>query len=277
MIKNGYATLGQYKAYGVANATPDYPDDTVIEGLIDAASRYIDSAAGRRFFPRVETRYFSVVPSPKLWLDDDLLEVITLTNGNGDAIAAASYNLLPRNEYPKYAVQLLPSSNVYWQQDSSSDGEYVIPLAGFWGYHEYYSTAWKAITTVVEVGDLNAVDTTFTVADASALDKTGSQLIKIDNELMTIAYTVLADVTVDKRGDNGSTGAIHTNGSTVYLYQYPADITEACLEIVNGIYKRRTGENVTASSILTAGGVLVTPRDVPDLVVSILRRYARIV
>lgn len=46
-ITNGYATLAEAKAYlGIA----DNVDDTMLERMVEAASRAIDSIAGRRFY-----------------------------------------------------------------------------------------------------------------------------------------------------------------------------------------------------------------------------------
>ena len=274
---NTYATLAEFRDYAVANQSPDAADDVVIEKILNAASRYIDGKTTRQFYPRIETRYYSVISDAKLWLDDDLLEIITLLNGDGTAITSADYNLLPRNAYPKYAVQIKSTSSVYWQTDDA-EGEYVIPLAGYWGYHEQYTMrAWKAVTTLAEAGILNATDLTFTLTSAAGLDVTGGQIIKIDNELMLTSSKAGNDLTVVARGENGSTAATHAIASIVYLWKPQNDIVEATLEIANGIYKRRTGENATSSSTLTTGGVIVTPRDVPDFASAIIRYYTRIV
>jgi len=275
---NAYATLAEFRDYAIANGAPNAADDVVIEKVLNAASRYIEGKTARQFYPRVDTRYYSVISDDKLWLDDDLLEVITLLNGEGTAILAASYNLLPRNAYPKYAVQLKSTSSVYWQTDDDAEGEYVIPLLGYWGYHDQYTyRAWKVITTLGEVGVLNAADLTFTLTSAAGLDATGGQLIKIDNELMLTSSKATNDLTVVARGENGSTAATHAIGSTVYLWKPVADIVEATLEIANTVYKRRTGENEASSSVLTTGGVVITPRDIPDFSRSIISYYTRIV
>jgi len=253
-------------------------DDAVIEKIIDAASRYCDDATGRRFYPRVETRYFTVPNGCQLWFDDDLLAVTSLLNGEGTAITSGDYNLLPRNEYPKYAVRLTETTSVYWQVDTNSNSEYVISVTGVWGYNELYATrAWKLITTLNEVGILNATDTTFTLTSAAGLDATGGQIIKIDNELMQTKSKAGADLTVEARGENGSTAATHAIASSVYLWMVQPEVVEATLEITNGIYKRRTGENAESSSVLTTGGVIITPRDIPDLARGILMKFARIV
>jgi len=275
---NAYATLNEFRDYAVANQAPDAGDDVVIDKILNATSRYIDGKTARVFYPRIETRYYSVPNSRNLWLEEDLLAVITFLNGEGTAILAADYNLLPRNAYPKYAVRLTDSTNVYFQVDDDSNSEYVIALTGMWGYHELYTTrAWKLITTLNEIGVLNATDVTFTLTSAADIDATGGQIIKIDNELMAVKSKAGVDLTVVARGENGSTAATHAIGSSVYLWQPQVDIVEACLEIANTVYKRRTGENEASSSVLTSGGVIVTPRDIPDFSRAIIKQYARIV
>jgi len=275
VIRNGYVPLAVFKEYGVPNAATNANDDTIIESLVEAASRYIDDMTGRKFYPRIETRYYNAISDPQLWLDDDLLEVTTLTNGNDVAITSASYNLLPKNAYPKYAIRLIATSNIYWQPDSSASSEYVIDVLGVWGCHEKYATdAWKSITTMNNSGQLSAAATTVTLTSVSSLDTSGGQIIKIDSEFMHTVSVAGAVVTIE-RAANGSTAATHDDSSTVYLWQYPADVVEACRQIVNGMYKRRTGENVSAETTITAGGVLVMPRDIPTVANTLLRRYAR--
>ena len=275
MILNGYSSLEDFKTYGISNAVIDEADDAILEKIIGSASRYIDNQTGRTFYPRVETRYYNAVSSRKMWLDDDLLEVISLTNGEGTAIVATSYNLLPLNEYPKYAVNLIPSSNIYWQLDSSSNEEGVIDLEGIWGYHERYATdAWKEITTLT--AGINDVVVAFLMVNTASINEMGGQLIRVDDEIMRVEGKAFTAVTVE-RGVNGSTAAAHLIAAPVYLWTYPDDITNCCWDIVNGIYKRRTGENASSTSVLTSAGVIVTPRDITDYAAAIIATYKEIV
>ena len=132
-ITNGYSSLAEYKKYHDIGST-DTDDDAVIEDLIEAASRYIDAQSGRTFYARTETRYFSVPGSRELRFDDDLLTITTLTNGDATTIASTEYYFLPRNVTPKYALNLKESSSVAWYPDSDNNYEYVISVAGTWGF-----------------------------------------------------------------------------------------------------------------------------------------------
>ena len=102
-ITNGYATLAEYKAWiavrGLAGAVgTDASDDTVIELLIEAASRYIDRETARRFFLTAtdETRYYQADESNKLWVD----EIGSLTSISVDYLGTrATYTALNSTDY----------------------------------------------------------------------------------------------------------------------------------------------------------------------------------
>lgn len=139
-ILNGYCTLAEYKAYQAARGQTmitDATDDTVIEDMIEAASRFIDRKTGRTFYSRSETRYFDVPENGRreLRLDDDLLTITTLTNGDGAVLTSTlDYNLVPKNTAPYYAIKLKQSSVHYWTQDGNGNIEDVISIIGTWGY-----------------------------------------------------------------------------------------------------------------------------------------------
>ncbi len=134
-IENGYATLDQYKGFADVDST-DGDDDAAIEKIIEGVSRYIDLKTQRTFYARTETRKYSLPPDGgrELELDDDLLTITTLTNGDDVEIEATDYNLIPINETPKSAIRLKQTSTIFWALDSDGNSEFVIDVAGTWGY-----------------------------------------------------------------------------------------------------------------------------------------------
>jgi hypothetical protein len=136
-ITNGYTTRQEVLDLIRAEST-DVLDDAVIDALITQASRWIDRHTGRTFYARTETRLYDVPDydddGRTLFLDDDLLTVTTLTNGDLVVLTTADYFLLPRNETPKYAVKLKDVSDKIWEVDSNSSSEGVISLVGTWGF-----------------------------------------------------------------------------------------------------------------------------------------------
>lgn len=132
-ITNGYATLQEYKDYADITST-DATDDGALEDLIETASRFIDTQTLRTFYARTETRSFNVPDGRKLTLDDDLISITTLTNGDDEVLTTSDYILEPANETPKFAITLKQSSTKRWELDSDSNSEQVIDVAGSWGW-----------------------------------------------------------------------------------------------------------------------------------------------
>ena len=135
-ITNGYTTRAAVLDMLRAQST-DAVDDTVIDSMITKASRYIDLETTRTFYARTETHYFDV-PRPynrELLMDDDLLTVTTLTNGNAEVLTTSDYVLLPYNDSPKYAIKLLDVSDKIWEVNSTTNSaERAISLIGAWGW-----------------------------------------------------------------------------------------------------------------------------------------------
>jgi len=74
-ITNGYATLAEAKYYMTSRGltmSVDTNEDTVIEDLIEAASRYIDKATGRKFWVDTNdtTRYYTTDDPEVVFIDD---------------------------------------------------------------------------------------------------------------------------------------------------------------------------------------------------------------
>ena len=274
-IINGYTTLQSVKDLLKITAT-DTTDDAVIEDMIGQVSRYIDAEAGRKFYPRIETRYYNVPRDRRqLTLDDDLLVLTSVTNGDGDAVVAADYTILPANAYPKFAIRLTDTTSEYWDVDSNSNSEQVIDVLGWWGFRQDYGTrAWITGSTLNEGAGLNATDLTFTVTSGT-LFKAG-QIIKIENEIMMISSVSTHDITVPMRGDNGSTAATHANATPVYIWAVEPQIEQACRMIVKNFYHNRFGQNTSAVATITAAGVVLAPEDIPASAIKIMQSFRRV-
>ena len=195
-IANGYCTEAEFKLYADTSSTGTNAT-AIIEDIIEGVSRYIDGETGRKFYSTTGTRYYSIPDldyhgGRELKLDADLLSITTLTNGDDATIAATESYKWPRNNTPYSSIILKEGSAEYWTYDSEGNTEYVISVAGAWGY---------------------------------------------------------------------STTAPH-------------DIRQACLSIANKAFKR-FGENATSDTIITAGGVVITPRDIPAAAARTMRYYKK--
>lgn len=101
-ITNGYATLAEYKAWiavrGLAGSVGiDTSDDSVIEILIEAASRYIDRETAKRFYINSsdETRYYTADDPAEVRIDP----ISTVTSVSVDYVNARVYTALTTSDY----------------------------------------------------------------------------------------------------------------------------------------------------------------------------------
>lgn len=279
-IVNGYCTLAEYKAYASAagqTMAADTADDTIIENLINAASRYIDGQTQRRFYPSVETRLYDIPDETNndrvLMLDDDLLSLTTFLNGDAVEITSSDYKLLPYNVMPKYAVRLKDTSDVAWETDTSASDEGVLSVAGFWGYHDFFSSrAWASVGTIAAAMDSDTASITMTSGHSVVQD----DVIKIDTEIMLVSAVSSNTVTPQKRGDNGSTAAAHLILAPVSAWRTMDDIKQATFEIVNNAYRRRFGQNLSGQTMTTPAGLVISPADVTETARKTMNRLGRI-
>jgi hypothetical protein len=275
---NSYATLAEYKAFVTARgqtSSTDTADDAVIERLLKASSRYIDNACGRFFYPYVQKRYFSLPDEDDLDLnalkmDADLLEVISITNGDDTDVPSTEYTLRPRNQSPYLYVRMIDNSTYYWTVDSAGDTKDVIEITGIWGFHNRYSAAWMLGSTAAEAMD--ASETGYDVTSGTLFSI--GDLIKFDNELGYVSNVVTNTLT-NTRGENGSTAATHLTSINVYIWQYMDEVKTATLETAMQAYKRRFGQSSSNIQTVTAAGVVLTPRDIPAMAVDFIRTFRK--
>jgi len=122
-LTNSYATLAEYKAWiavrGLSGSVgTDTSDDSVIETLIEAASRHIDRETGKRFYLNAtdETRYYTADEDNAYRIKIDPLGTLTSVSVDYSAtrsytlLVAADYDLLPDNAaldgYPYTEIEI---------------------------------------------------------------------------------------------------------------------------------------------------------------------------
>lgn len=131
-------------------------------------------------------------------------------------------------------------------------------------------------TLYIEDDDLLSI-TTLTNGDSTVLTTTDYILLPANSyPKYGIKLKDSSDYSWEEDSDGNDEQAITILGSWGYSTTAPADIVEACLEIATAFYHRRFGENMAAESTLTAGGVMITPRDIPASARSIIANYVRL-
>lgn len=233
-VINGYCTLADLQAF-IPNSTN--ANTTMLEQSIEAASRAIEGATGKLFYPSIKTNSYDLPRgyfSSELCLKDDLLELLTFTNGDATTLAATEFDLWPYNWYPKASVILKDTSDYSYQAPTSGDTHGVIDVLGVWGYHQNYSVAWLTGSTLN--GAISSTSAT-SVTVTSGTSFVAGHIIRVDNELMRVTNVVTNTLTVD-RGWNGSTAATHLTGVTAYIWRAQADIIRATLIQAARLYRR---------------------------------------
>ncbi len=238
-----YASIADVKGVLGITATTD---DTMIRKIVESASRSIDSYCNRYFMTQSATKYFDG-SGTRLWIPD-LLTVTTLkTDEDGDGTYENTFQVVTEPvDYLLYGTGLEDSYNTYPKTriEIAEDSDYGsfasgikrgVQIAGLWGYGDGISaTPYIADTTITE--DLTAGESAIDVTAVTNLS--AGQLILIGSEQYYIYSISTLTLTVEA-GVNGTTQATHSSGATIYIYQYPSDIRQACIDLATALYEMR--------------------------------------
>ena len=265
-------------------------DDVLMLDLIREVSRMMDSSAKTVYYPFIQTRNydiprFNVSPWSNLYaipydvfpytahvggayqsyltFDLYLLDLLTLTNGEGTTIASSKYYLYPSNYYPKRGVRLKPTSGTVWLPATTGEWEQVIQVQGVWGYHEDYTNAWVDTAATLSAAITTTSATTFTCTTGKI--KAG-QLLKIDSEYFyaSAVTTGASDTITVVRGANGSTAATHLISTAISYWQVDYSIQSLCRMATAAMYRLR--DNPVGDTVVYEGRVFQTPKDIQKFI-----------
>ena len=250
--------------------------------IADAASRIVGQFTRRSFVPYQQTRVYDArgehIDAYCLVLDEDLLEIVSLTNGDNASIASNQYQLRPNNAYPKSRIDLLSSGSVSWTYSTSWEG--AISVNGIWGFNEAYQDAWiDTLDAIADSGGINATATTIVVSDADGADdryrarfQTGGWL-KADAEFMRVVDIDPENNTITVlRGQLGTTAASHDESTALYSYAPQMDIEQATIGLANWLERNR---GTTGDSLTFVGATPMLMNQVPDYIVQTLKAYQK--
>jgi hypothetical protein len=244
-----YASIADVKNILGITATTD---DTMIRKIVESSSRSLDNYCNRTFIVNSGTKYFDGAVT--LWTPD-LLSITTLkTDEDGDGTYE---NTFTTDDYILYGVGLEDRLNTYPKTEiviNYSLGDYGsfasgvqkgVQIAGVWGYGDGISaTPYISDTTTAEA--LDASETGVDVTSATNLS--AGQLILVESEQMYI-YSISTNTLTVERGVNGTTAATHDTGKTIYIYQYPSDIRQACIDLSVALYQNRAKQGLQSERI----------------------------
>lgn len=180
-ISNGYCTLNELKArLGIT----DNADDTILENVIEAASRVIDSDCNTRFYAASETRYFSA-EAPGVVTVDDLLSVSSLTtDDNVDGTysttwATTDYQLMPFNSTPYREIRVKPGGAKLFPV-SAYQG--LVKVIGSFGYSSTTPDAINEACLILSARYFKRKDAIFGVLGSAELGTLYIQNLNKDGE-----------------------------------------------------------------------------------------------
>jgi hypothetical protein len=266
-VRHTYATADDLRDYlaGTSYSSGWTSDAASIRRILEASSRRIDDyCGGGTFGPQTQTRYYDIGfgtlrNSPQyqtttgtadvamgnstagvIPLDNWIISPTTVTAyGATDRATSETltegYNndffLMPYNSTPKTILKLNEDTT-----KGLDSGQQTLSIVGSWGY--------TADTVSVTTSDAIGSTTGTSASVTSAANLGPAQTILIDSEQLYITSISGNTLTVE-RGVNGSTAATHSGGASLYRYDYPELVVQACLDLSKIVFRDRDLGTVT--------------------------------
>jgi len=264
-VSNGLVTLADMLAF-LPNSTNAVT--AMLEQAIEAASVAICTYKGSAHFwyPVVAARKFDLPRGRELALRSDLLEILSVVNGDGSVLDASGYRAEPINYYPKTSIVINSGAALMFLQSVTTFAENAVTVNGIWGYHAYYPVAWALASTLS--GAINA--STTTVAVTSSTPYSAGQIVRCNDELMLVTAVATNSLTVI-RAWNGSTAAAHDSLTALPVWKTQADVARGCMIQAARYYKRNEAVFGTTGGGEMGTQAITIPLD-PD-VAAILDQY----
>jgi len=231
-------------------AASDTADDPRLLAALQAAAAHIEGAANRRFCPRLATIHHTIgLDHTELPLDDDLLELTSLTNGDGSAISLSDVVAAPDSDEPTSVLRLINGLAFTWDVTPVQ----AVAVTGLWGWHNRWPLAWLNSSDTVQNNPLSSSATTLTVIDADTADADNQSprfqvghLLRIEGEyLRVLAANTAANQLTVQRGVNGTTAASHAQNTAIHIYQPPSDVNMLALRWAAWLYKEPDSRGLT--------------------------------
>lgn len=133
-MASAYPTIAEFKAVTDISSTSD---DTLIQTYLDNAKQTIEDMAGRKFgVSGTSVRYYDAREAYEdgrlLVLDEDLVSLTSIVNGDGTSIATGDVFLLPFNDSPKTEILIKETSASRWTWGTNPENS--VEITGVWGF-----------------------------------------------------------------------------------------------------------------------------------------------
>jgi hypothetical protein len=232
-------------------AAADSADDRRLLWALESASAALERRAGRRFSPHLATRRQTITASRELLLDDDLLELHSLSDGLGQTIPLDAVIRLPQQP-PHSALLLTGGAALAWDDAPVA----AAAVTGIWGWHDMWEAAWRGSGDSVAAA-VTAAAVSLPVTDAAGVDASGEtprfqvgQMLRIEAEYLRVLAVNAADhlLTVT-RGSSGSAAAAHAAGTPIAVFQPALEVEAWALRLAARLYREPDAPAVAESAL----------------------------
>ena len=279
--RHTYATADDLRDYlaGTSYSSAWTSDAGAIRRILEASSRRIDDyCGGGTFGPVTQTRYYDIgwgtlrdspqyvvsVEAGALASVNSTVGVVPLDGWMVSPTTVTAYGATDRatsetltqgyaNDYFLMPYNFTPKTILKLNEDTAKSldaGQQTLSIVGEWGY----TANTISVTTSDAIGSTTATSASVT----SATNLGPGQAILIDSEQLYITSISGNTLTVE-RAVNGTTAATHSGGVSLYRYDYPELVVQACLDLSKVVFRDRDLGTVTSigsgdAAITTAEG-----------------------
>jgi len=275
--RHTYATSDDLRDYlaGTSYSSAWTSDAGAIRRILEASSRRIDDyCGGGTFGPQTQTRFYDIGwgtlrDSPQYTIASDNGNLTTTTSTAGvipldgwmiSSTTVTAYGATDRatsetltegyaNDFFLMPYNFNPKTILKLNEDTTKGfdgGQQTLSVVAEWGY--------TANTLSVTTSDAITSTTATSVSVTSATNLGPAQTILIDSEQLYITAISGNTLTVE-RAVNGSTAATHSGGASLYRYDYPELVVQACLDLSKIVFRDRDMGTVTS---IGAGEAAIT-------------------
>lgn len=232
------ATAQQLRArLGLAAGDP--ADDERLGRALNAATLRIERDSGRHFLPLQATLSHPARHPRELTLQDDLLQLQRLVNGDGREIDLRHVQTLPAASEGSVSLLRLRGGQRF-------SGPEAVQVEGLWGWHERRSQAWRGGVDALQDDPLAATATSLRVSDGGRFQ--AGQLLRLGDEyLRLLSIDAASHVLGVERSAQGTLAVAHSQGGAIDVYRPPAAAELLCLRLAAWLY--REPERVPAEAL----------------------------
>jgi hypothetical protein len=147
--------------------------------------------------------------------------------------------LQPNNRYPIKTIRIVSSCGSYFKAKTGGQWEQAISIEGIWGYVPHYEFCWQDTGyTVQNEDELSASDTELDPGDGNGASFSVGEYLQLEDETVFVTATDANSITI-RRGQLGTTAAIHAEDTVISRYIHENIIKRACTEWAAYLFKTK--------------------------------------